>query len=632
MKTARDFATLITAGSIAAFLVLSFFAFSPAVQAETDCWCIKDATNECQHFGVGQVASASGETSFTCGECTDYCNRITTPRTWSAMNCDVRYFNHCTDTGSRCEPGRGSCPATTGGGSANACSCSGGSTTSQDSLGACCSFCREANVQYAGTNRSCPISSPPGGAPGAPAPAAGPGAAASAGSDRGDCVVSCAGAGCAIGAEGERQCTTASGAWTGTECAMSNITREACTNIDAGRNTNFAERADRQYTAVFAARTSGTTAGTPITPDGSGGGGGGSSGPIGGGGGPTSAPPPTPEDNVREGGFGIVPEACRGRASIAECGLPELVNLFVRIAQYIFGVSGAIALALFIYGGFLWITSAGNSERVQEGKKVITGAIVGLVIIFGAATIVRFLVETVRTGAGGTGTLAPLFEGESCNVGGERGINIRFDDGLRCVPLAPGSCEGRDYELQSIGFARTDSSTVTIDHECLGGMFPDEPTVQCCRLIGSAAPAPAAAESTAPTSAVPAPAADATPRSNQCGCPDGRALSATNGTECCSVCTSTTNATYEGRVVSCSASTAAGAPAETGTCLITCTGSACRTGTEARTNCERIPGTFEGGGCRIPTRRDECAIIDAGTDPRYADGPDRSISGTFRPS
>ncbi len=61
----------------------------------------------------------------------------------------------------------------------------------------------------------------------------------------------------------------------------------------------------------------------------------------------------------------------------------------------IFSLVGSLALLMFIYGGFTWMTSAGNKEAVDKGKNIIKWAAIGLVIIFSSYALVRFLIVGV---------------------------------------------------------------------------------------------------------------------------------------------------------------------------------------------------------------------------------------------
>ncbi|MAF14090.1 MAG: hypothetical protein CMI53_04345, partial [Parcubacteria group bacterium] len=46
------------------------------------------------------------------------------------------------------------------------------------------------------------------------------------------------------------------------------------------------------------------------------------------------------------------------------------------------GIIGSLTLAFFIIGGFFWITSAGNDEKIKRGKDIIIWSSFGLALIF----------------------------------------------------------------------------------------------------------------------------------------------------------------------------------------------------------------------------------------------------------
>lgn len=77
----------------------------------------------------------------------------------------------------------------------------------------------------------------------------------------------------------------------------------------------------------------------------------------------------------------------------AESNQSEYTDPRVIIGQgikTILGIIGSVALTVFIYGGFLWLTSGGSETRIKKGKDVILWATLGLVIIFAAYAIVNF--------------------------------------------------------------------------------------------------------------------------------------------------------------------------------------------------------------------------------------------------
>ena len=73
--------------------------------------------------------------------------------------------------------------------------------------------------------------------------------------------------------------------------------------------------------------------------------------------------------------------------------IPILIG---RIIRAILGLSGVVALLMFVYGGVLYLISAGDSKKVQKGKDTFTHAVIGLVIIFTAYTLVDFVIKALK--------------------------------------------------------------------------------------------------------------------------------------------------------------------------------------------------------------------------------------------
>lgn len=75
-----------------------------------------------------------------------------------------------------------------------------------------------------------------------------------------------------------------------------------------------------------------------------------------------------------------------------ECrSISIFIILLLKFSSYLFSIVGALALIAFIYGGFTLILSRGSTEQVKKGKDIMVAAIVGLIIVFGAYMLVRFL-------------------------------------------------------------------------------------------------------------------------------------------------------------------------------------------------------------------------------------------------
>lgn len=73
-----------------------------------------------------------------------------------------------------------------------------------------------------------------------------------------------------------------------------------------------------------------------------------------------------------------------------------------KIINVALSVVGALFLALMLYGGFLWMTAAGDGGKVDKAKEIIRAAIIGIIIVVSAYVITYFVVQ-LATGIGLTG-------------------------------------------------------------------------------------------------------------------------------------------------------------------------------------------------------------------------------------
>lgn len=66
-----------------------------------------------------------------------------------------------------------------------------------------------------------------------------------------------------------------------------------------------------------------------------------------------------------------------------------------KVIRALLGIVGSLALAVFIYGGFTWVISAGSEEKVKKGKDMIIWATFGLFVIFASYALVTFVIGAV---------------------------------------------------------------------------------------------------------------------------------------------------------------------------------------------------------------------------------------------
>lgn len=79
------------------------------------------------------------------------------------------------------------------------------------------------------------------------------------------------------------------------------------------------------------------------------------------------------------------------------CGVEHIFVLANSLIKWLVGVSGAIALLMFVIGGIWMIFSGGNTTRVERGKDILIGSSVALVTILGSWVIVNFILTALGT-------------------------------------------------------------------------------------------------------------------------------------------------------------------------------------------------------------------------------------------
>ena len=69
-------------------------------------------------------------------------------------------------------------------------------------------------------------------------------------------------------------------------------------------------------------------------------------------------------------------------------GLESYIAL---IYNYLIGVATILAIVMIMYGGFRWVTAAGNPERIGQAKQTIIGAVIGLVLALFSYTLLNVI-------------------------------------------------------------------------------------------------------------------------------------------------------------------------------------------------------------------------------------------------
>ncbi|MFH0891811.1 MAG: pilin [Candidatus Falkowbacteria bacterium] len=102
-------------------------------------------------------------------------------------------------------------------------------------------------------------------------------------------------------------------------------------------------------------------------------------------------------DNMLWGGFESNVQTATGLGNTDPREMAgSVINIFL-------GFLGIIAVLLILFGGFKWMTAAGDEGKVDEAKKLIAAGIIGLVVILAAFAIAQFVINALYNATNATG-------------------------------------------------------------------------------------------------------------------------------------------------------------------------------------------------------------------------------------
>ena len=126
--------------------------------------------------------------------------------------------------------------------------------------------------------------------------------------------------------------------------------------------------------------------------------------------------------------------------------LNAILSIVIGASRWILGIVGSLALVMFIYGGFMFLISAGSSEKIGQARKIIIAAVIGLIIVFTSFLIIKFILSS----------LGLNWNGQAANM----------------VPTTCAALANQNYSC-------IDSSSGS---NCIAGICPNRPNnIQCCQ-------------------------------------------------------------------------------------------------------------------------------------------------------
>lgn len=89
-----------------------------------------------------------------------------------------------------------------------------------------------------------------------------------------------------------------------------------------------------------------------------------------------------------------------------------------RIINIALGFLGIVAVGIVIYGGFIWMSSEGNEEKVIKAKSILKAGVIGLAIILSAWGITTFIFNKLGDATGIAGVFCEDADIKPCGRGG----------------------------------------------------------------------------------------------------------------------------------------------------------------------------------------------------------------------
>jgi len=71
----------------------------------------------------------------------------------------------------------------------------------------------------------------------------------------------------------------------------------------------------------------------------------------------------------------------------------DIIDNVNGLINFVLGFVSSIAVLVLIYGGYLWMVDRGDGTLVEKAKKLITSAVIGILIVISAYTITQTLIE-----------------------------------------------------------------------------------------------------------------------------------------------------------------------------------------------------------------------------------------------
>ena len=88
--------------------------------------------------------------------------------------------------------------------------------------------------------------------------------------------------------------------------------------------------------------------------------------------------------------FKLIPSVSAQPSAPTDFGnMTSITDYISAIIAWAIPILGGIALLMFIYAGYMYMTSQGNPDKINSAKEIVISTLVGILLLFGIGLIIR---------------------------------------------------------------------------------------------------------------------------------------------------------------------------------------------------------------------------------------------------
>ncbi len=164
--------------------------------------------------------------------------------------------------------------------------------------------------------------------------------------------------------------------------------------------------------------------------------------------------------------------------TFAGFGTQNIKVIIENIVRIVLGFVGVVFIVLVLYGGLVWMTSAGEEDKIARAKKILVSATTGLVITLAAYALASFIIRSINIAVGpdggglpgggppggfalGAGALESHYPGRNAvDVPRNTNIFITWKEKIQVDTMCPGASVGSSKPLDIAAVEISDVNSV----------------------------------------------------------------------------------------------------------------------------------------------------------------------------